>query len=116
MHIQPQEPVPIEDLLLKAMASKGLPKIDEVFTTGETPIACGYAARTVYNGVRSTSADFLTKYDDWIDVMVETMVNKVIVERRGSDLIATSVEVIDKLKKRRAVQAKKEIIISGGET
>ena len=92
-----------------------MPKIDDVFTTGETPNACVYAARTVYNGVRSTSADFLTKYEDRIDIMVETVVDKVNIDKCGSNMIATSVEVIDKAIKRRVVKAKKEIVLSGGE-
>lgn len=102
LHIQTQEPAPIGDLLLKAMASKGLPKIDDLFTTGATPNACGHAVRIVYNGVRSTSADFLTKYEDRIDVVVEMMVDKVNLEKRGDELVAGSAKVVDKAKKRRS--------------
>ena len=105
---------PIADLVIESMESKGLPRVDDLFTTGETPNGCGHAAMTVKGGVRSTSADFLAGIEDRIDIVVETIVDKVGLEEREGVLMATSVEIVNTAKERRVVKARKEIIISGG--
>lgn len=117
LHTEPYDLdlAPISKLLLDSMVDKGMPRIDDLFATGETPIGCGHAVRTVHNGVRTTSADFLTGFEDKIDVLVGTMVDKVILEERDGGWVASGVEVVDcATKERRIVRAGREVILSGG--
>ena len=49
-----------------------------------------------------------------IDLVVETVVNKINLEERNGQLQATSVVLVDKTGEKRVVKARKEIIVSGG--
>jgi len=104
---------PISELMLKSMESQGLPLDHDMFTTGSKAHGCGHAPRTVHKGLRSTGADFVT--DDYhrpnIDIVVDTLVDRV---NFDSNKRAVSVDVVSKSGERSTVQAKKEIIISGG--
>jgi choline dehydrogenase-like flavoprotein len=116
LHVEPYdlELAPISKLMMESMQSKGMPLIDDLFTTGETPNGCGHAVRTVHDGVRTTSADFLTKFEDRIDIVVGTMVDKVNLDTQDGEVVATSVEVVNSAKERRVVRARREVIVSGG--
>jgi len=95
------------------MESQGLPLDHDMFTTGKRPHGCGHATRTVHKGLRSTGADFVT--DDYhrqnIDIVVDTLVDKV---NFDDGKRAVSVDLVDKSGKKSTVNAKKEIIVSGG--
>ena len=73
-------------------------------------------SRPVHKGIRSTGADFVTneQHRDNIDIVVETVVDKVNFEEKNGQLEATSVTLVDKTGAKRDVKARKEIIISGG--
>lgn len=87
-----------------------------MFSTGETSHGCGHALRTVYNGLRTTGADFVTNryHRDNINIVVNTTVDKVTFEKDGSFIRATGVELISNDGQRRSVRARREVIISGG--
>ncbi|KAK7902730.1 hypothetical protein LTR67_002376 [Exophiala xenobiotica] len=98
------------------MESQGMPLVPDMFSNGETAHGCGHAPRTVHKGVRTTGADFVTndQHRDNIDIVVETVVDKVNFEEKNGQLEATSVTLVDKTGAKRDVKARKEIIISGG--
>lgn len=87
-----------------------------MFSTGETAQGCGHALRTVYKGLRTTGADFLTKdhHRDNIEILVNTVVDKINFEVVKGELVARSVNVVGPDGTTKTVSAKKEIIISGG--
>jgi choline dehydrogenase-like flavoprotein len=103
--------------MLESMQDKGLPLDHDMFTTGETPHGCGHALRTVYKGLRTTGADFITKgyHRENITIMTSTTVDKVLIER-GSDgsLKATGVAVVNSDGSKSEIHANKEVVVSGG--
>ena len=70
----------------------------------------------VHKGIRSTGADFVTNdyHKDNIDLVVETVVDKINFEEKNGQLEATSVVLVDKSGEKRVVRARKEIVVSGG--
>lgn len=102
--------------MLESMESSGLPLVHDMFTNGETPHGCGHVPRTHHKGVRTTGADFVTndQHKDNIDIVVETLVDKINFEEKDGQLQATSVTLVDKSGEKRDVKAKKEIIVSSG--
>lgn len=98
------------------MESSGLPLVHDMFTNGETPHGCGHVPRTHHKGIRTTGADFVTndQHKDNIDIVVETLVDKINFEEKDGQLQATSVTLVDKDGAKRDVKAKKEIIVSSG--
>ncbi len=70
----------------------------------------------MHKGIRTTGADFVTndRRRDNIDIVVDTVVDKVNFEEKNGQLEATSVTLVDKTGAKRDVKARKEIIISGG--
>ena len=50
-----------------------------MFTSGESPHGCGHAARSIYQGVRSTAADYITNNNtrNDVDIMTNVYVDKV---------------------------------------
>jgi choline dehydrogenase-like flavoprotein len=101
-------------MMLKSMESKGLPLIDDLFTTGEASNGCGHAVRTVYNGIRLSGAEYLNECEDKIDIVSNTTVDKVVLEKRVGELVASGVELVDAEGAKRTVRVRKEIILSGG--
>ncbi|KAK5199382.1 hypothetical protein LTR92_001857 [Exophiala xenobiotica] len=93
-----------------------MPLVPDMFSNGETAHGCGHAPRTVHKGIRTTGADFVTndQHRDNIDIVVETVVDKVNFEEKNGQLEATSVTLVDKTGAKRDVKARKEIIVSGG--
>lgn len=87
-----------------------------MFSTGETPHGCGHAPRTVHQGLRTTSADFITKgyHRENITIMVNATVDKVIIKTVNGKLKATGVAVVGIDGTKSEVFAKNEVIISGG--
>lgn len=98
------------------MVSKGLPLDHDMFSHGENPHGCGHAPRTVHKGLRTTAADFVTKENkkDNLHLLVETHVEKVIIEKVDGVLRATGVRVVKADGSVVDIKARKEVIVSGG--
>lgn len=98
------------------MQSKGLPLDHDMFSHGETPHGCGHAPRTVTNGLRTTSADFITNKNNKsnITILTGTHVDKVLIEDDGSGLRATGVKAFLEDGSSFTATATKEVIVSGG--
>ncbi|KAK1573743.1 GMC oxidoreductase [Colletotrichum navitas] len=116
LNIEPQGLAPISNLIMDSMISKGLPLDHDMFTHGNNPHGCGHVPRTVHNGLRSTAADFVTKENkkNNLDLMVETHVEKVIIENVDGELRATGVRAIKADGSAVQIKASKEVIVSGG--
>lgn len=115
--IEPHDLAPISNLILESMQSKGLALDDDMFTHGENPHGCGHAPRTVTDGLRTTSADFITKKNirGNITVLTSAHVDKVVIENDGSGLLrATGVNAVLEDGTVFNATASKEVIISGG--
>jgi choline dehydrogenase-like flavoprotein len=87
-----------------------------MFTTGEVPHGCGHVVRTHHQGLRTTSADFLTKgyHHDNIEILTDTTVDKIVLGSDNGSLRATAVDLIDKGGRKTTVIASREIIVSAG--
>ncbi|KAM0355960.1 hypothetical protein ACHAPU_000349 [Fusarium lateritium] len=117
VHTEPHDLAPISNLIGESMVSKGLPLDHDMFAAGENPHGCGHSVRTVYQGLRTTGADFITKQKprDNLHLMVETHVEKVIIEKdEQGDLRATGVRVVQADGTFVELKASKEVIVSGG--
>ncbi|CAG9987896.1 unnamed protein product [Clonostachys byssicola] len=114
---EPHDLAPISELLLKSMESKGLALDHDMFSHGENPHGCGHAPRTVTNGLRTTSADFITKKNQKsnITIIPHAHVDKVIIESgEDGDLRAVGVRAVLKDGSVLEAHANKEVIVSGG--
>ncbi|EHA50613.1 glucose dehydrogenase short protein [Pyricularia oryzae 70-15] len=117
LDVEPYDLAPISDLLLESFVDKGLPLDHDLFTHGRNPHGCGHAPRSVHNGVRSTAARFVAdkaRARSGVDIMTETLVDKVVVERVGGELRATGVRLVKADGSVVHVKAGKEVIVSGG--
>lgn len=87
-----------------------------MFSTGEVPHGCGHVPRTVHKGIRSTSADFITKeyHRSNITILTDVTVDRVILEQGVDGLRATGVVGVSSDGKPRTFNARKEVIVSGG--
>jgi len=101
-------------LILESMQSQGLELQHDMFTTGNNAHGCGHAPRTVFKGNRTTAADYLVGLGSNLAIKTNAVVDKVILEKEGSHLRATSVLVLDKDGKKSEIKARKEVIVSGG--
>lgn len=100
---------------MDSFVSQGLPLDPDMFTTGETPHGCGHVPRSVYNGIRTTSGDFVTNgyHRNNVTIMTETTVDKILFKKTPSGPKADGVLVVT-ANGRRTLHAKREIIISSG--
>jgi len=114
LHTSPFDAAPITHLLLDSMESQGMPKKPDMFTTGDTAQGCGHVVRTVYQGLRSTAADYVTSAKGNLVVLTETTVDKVNLTLEDGERRASSVGIINKEGAIKTVKAKKEIVVSGG--
>lgn len=119
LHTEPHDLAPISQLIMSSFVSKGLPHVPDMFSTGETPHGCGHAPRSVYNGLRTTSADFITNgyTRKNVTVVTRSTVDHVLVEPdlQTGELVARGVLVQDTLSGDvRAYHAKREVVICGG--
>lgn len=87
-----------------------------MFTSGESPHGCGHAVRSIYRGVRSTAADFVTKDNTRsnIDIMTNVYVDKVILEDSSDGIRAVGVDLQGSPGEKRSVKARKEVIVTAG--
>ena len=121
LHTEPHDLAPISQYIMDSFVSAGLPLVPDMFSTGETPHGCGHSPRTVYNGLRTTSADFVTNGYQRKNVTVVTgaTVDKVLVEAGpGSEsegLRATGVVVRNTADGSvQTYHARREVVLSGG--
>ncbi|TDZ54567.1 Pyranose dehydrogenase 3 [Colletotrichum trifolii] len=116
LNTEPHDLAPISNLIMDSMVDKGLPLDHDMFTHGNNPHGCGHAPRTVYKGTRTTAADFITNENarDNIHLLVETHVDKVVIENIDGDLKATGVRAVKADGTSVVIKARKEVIVSGG--
>ncbi|MCJ1466557.1 hypothetical protein MMC07_005177 [Pseudocyphellaria aurata] len=118
INTEPHDLAPISELLMKSYESRGMPYDPDMFTTGESPQGCGHVPRTVWQGNRTTSADYITKSRrrDNITIKTNTLVDKIILELLESSpaFQAVGVKTVSADGTTTIVRARKEVIISGG--
>lgn len=118
IHTEPHDLASISELLMKSYESCGMPYDPDMFTRGDNPQGCGHVPRTVWQGIRSTGADYISKSYrcENITIKTNTLVDKVLLERQnGSSAVqAVGVKLISADGTNTIVRARKEVIISGG--
>lgn len=116
LHTEPHDLATISERVKESMIEHGLPYHADMFSTGETPQGCGDVPRTVYQGIRTTAADFITKgyKRENITIKTEVTVDKILFSKEAGELTASGVATISKNGKRTEYQARKEVIVSGG--
>ncbi|KAF2032767.1 choline dehydrogenase [Setomelanomma holmii] len=116
LHIAPHDLAPISQRVRDSMVDLGLPYHADMFSTGESPHGCGDVPRTVYQGIRTTAADFITKNyrRDNITIKTSVTVDKILFSHDASTLTATGVSTISKTGSKIDYIARKEIIITAG--
>ena len=103
-------------MVLESYQSKGLPLIPDLLTTGESPHACGHAIRSIFQGVRASAADYITKSNrrDNITIKTGTIVDHVVMINDGNQKRAIGALLQSATGEKTLVKARKEVIISGG--
>ncbi len=112
----PHDPAPISNRILESYQSKGLPLKPDMFTVGDTAHGCGHAVRTAFNGVRTTSYDYIGGNETFpnLDVVTGNYVDKIVLEERGNEFIATGVQVQNEKGQKIIFEAQKEVVVSSG--
>ncbi|PYI07236.1 alcohol oxidase [Aspergillus sclerotiicarbonarius CBS 121057] len=115
LHVEPHDLAPISQLIMDSFVSQGLPLDHDMFTTGETPHGCGHVPRTVYNGLRTTSGDFVTNgyHRSNVTIMTDTTVDRILFKKTPNGLNADGVVVVT-ANGQQSLHAKREVIISSG--
>lgn len=103
-------------MVLESYQSKGFPLIPDVFTSGESPHACGHALRSIFQGVRTTAADYITKSNvrSNLSVKTDTVVDHLILAAYGERKRAIGAELKCVRGDKTVVKARKEVILSAG--
>lgn len=101
-------------MIIESYQSQGLPLVPDMFATGETPSGCGHVNRTVYQGDRTTAANYFRNKGSNLSIQTDTTVDKIIIEGEKETLRATGVVVIMNDGIRKYYTARKEIIVSSG--
>ncbi|KAJ6160443.1 GMC oxidoreductase [Penicillium chermesinum] len=116
LHIEPHDLAPIAEKLLDSFESKGLPLNHDMFSTGDVPHGCGHAPRTVYKGIRTTGADFVSAKNERRNITIAThfTVDRVVLTQKGDTLRATGVVTKAADGSSKTFYARNEIIISAG--
>ncbi|KIV83763.1 hypothetical protein PV11_05758 [Exophiala sideris] len=116
LHVEPHDLAPISESVKESMIEQGLPLHEDMFATGETSTGCGHVLRTVYQGTRSTAADFVTKEyrRNNITIQTDATVDRVILTEELGGLRATGVEMVTKSGEKVIARARKEVIVSAG--
>lgn len=112
----PHDVAPISELILESMQDRGLGFDCDMFSHGLNAHGCGHAPRTVTKGLRSTSADYVTKANEKsnIDIVTDAHVDRVLIEKEGGELVAKGVRFVLQDGSEVDVKAEKEVIVSGG--
>ncbi|KAH7067208.1 glucose-methanol-choline oxidoreductase-like protein [Paraphoma chrysanthemicola] len=116
LHTEPHDLAPISNRVRESMIDYGLPYHPDMFSTGESPHGCGDVPRTVYKGIRTTAADFITKNYRRDNITIKTLVtvDKILFSNETSPPTATGVATISKTGSKITYTARKEIIITAG--
>ena len=116
LHVTPHEPCGISNLVLEAYQEKGFPIIHDVFTTGESPHACGHALRSIHKGTRSTAADYITSGNlkGQLSIVTNAYVEKMVLEEGPNGKRVAAVRLRDLSGKFTVIDVLKEAILSGG--
>jgi choline dehydrogenase-like flavoprotein len=115
INIAPHDMAPISKLVLESYMEAGIPLHDDLFSTGETATGCGHAPRTVHDGLRSLSADFVAEREKLpnLKILCNTTVEKVIFDDHDPPR-AVAVAALSQNETSITLRARKEIIISAG--
>lgn len=116
LHTEPHDLAPIADRIIDSFVDQGLPLHHDMFSTGDVPHGCGHVPRTVYKGVRTTSADFITKEYDRSNITIKTdvTVDHVVLEPTADGQRATGVVTRSSDGTNKTFHARREIVISSG--
>lgn len=103
-------------MVLESYQSQGLPLIPDLLTTGESPHACGHAIRSVFQGVRTTAADYITKSNRRgnVSVKTNTIVDYVVIVGDEKRKRAIGAYVQSATGEKTLIKARKEVIVTGG--
>lgn len=101
---------------MDSFVSEGMPLNHDMFSSGTVAQGCGHAPRTVYEGIRTTGADFVTNKNHRgnITIQTDTTVDRVVFTEQGDQTRATGVVTKGSDGSSKTFFARKEIIISGG--
>jgi choline dehydrogenase-like flavoprotein len=116
LHVGLHPNAPISDAVMESFKSLGFPYHADMFTNATPPHGCGHALRSIYGGIRSTAADFITKDNrrENITILTDTIVDKVLIEEIDRRLKAIGAVVTAKSGERNIFRVRKEVIVSGG--
>ncbi|KAL4912888.1 hypothetical protein BDW62DRAFT_215973 [Aspergillus aurantiobrunneus] len=116
LHTEPHDLAPIADRLIDSFVDQGLPLHHDMFSTGHVPHGCGHVPRTVHKGVRTTSADFITKEYDRANITIQTdaTVDRVLLQPSATGPRAVAVAARSADGSSKTFHARREIIVSGG--
>ncbi|CAF3785050.1 unnamed protein product [Rotaria sp. Silwood1] len=121
LHTEPYPLAPISEKVLESFIDSGFEYKPDMFVQGAYE-GVGHVVRTVHNGIRSTSADFVQHYDKPnLTVRTDVYVDRIILEKNDKstedkrDYKAVGVEAhYDTNGQPIIIKAKKEIILSAG--
>jgi choline dehydrogenase-like flavoprotein len=87
-----------------------------MFSTGDVAHGCGHAPRTVYKGIRTTGADFITNdyHRPNVTIQTDTTVDHIALEEGTDGLRATGAVTRLADGTTRTFHARKEVVISSG--
>ncbi|KAL2823776.1 hypothetical protein BDW59DRAFT_148322 [Aspergillus cavernicola] len=116
LHIEPHDLAPIADRIMDSFVDQGLPLHHDMFSTGDVAHGCGHVPRTVYKGIRTTSADFITNdYDRAnITIQTDTTVDRILLGPTSDGLRAAGAVTRLADGTTKTFYARQEVIISGG--
>ncbi|CAF4313262.1 unnamed protein product [Rotaria socialis] len=121
LHTEPRRFAPISEKVLDSFIDSGFKYKPDMFMQGDFE-GVGHAIRTVYKGIRSTSADFVHSYEKTnLTVQTGVHVDRIILEKNNvndkdrRDYKAVGVEAHhDANGQSIIIKARKEIILSAG--
>lgn len=101
---------------MDSFVSQGMPLHHDMFSTGNVAQGCGHVPRTVYQGTRTTGADFVTNKNHRgnITIKTDTTVDKIIFSKQANETRASGVVTQTSDGGSNIYYARKEIIISAG--
>jgi choline dehydrogenase-like flavoprotein len=101
---------------MDSYVSQGMPLHHDMFSTGDVAQGCGHVPRTVYQGLRTTGADFVTNknHHENITIKTDTTVDRIIFSKQHAEIRASGVATQSSDGSSKVYHARKEIIISGG--
>jgi choline dehydrogenase-like flavoprotein len=103
-------------MFMEAMFEKGLPQYDDMFSSRDAVIGCGHTLRTVHDGIRVASTDYLrnSRKQSNLTIKTLTVVDKILLDGKIDALTAVAIKVLDvESRKTSTIRASKEIIVSG---